>query len=99
MAVPERIVRVMIKGRVQGVGFRAWTQGQAQARGIAGWVRNRSNGDVEAVFAGTAEAVEELCAACREGPPAARVSHVEELAADMRDLGTIEAKFLQLSTS
>jgi acylphosphatase len=73
----RKIVRVTIKGRVQGVGFRAWTEMEASARGISGWVRNRSNGDVEALFAGPEEAVEALCAACWRGPPQARVTEVD----------------------
>ena len=50
----QSIVRVTISGRVQGVGYRAWTEMEATARGVRGWVRNRSNGDVEALFAGDA---------------------------------------------
>lgn len=73
----QRIVRVTISGRVQGVGYRAWTELEASARGIAGWVRNRSNGDVEALFAGPRDAVEALCAACWRGPIHARVEKVE----------------------
>jgi acylphosphatase len=68
---------VRIGGRVQGVGYRAWTEMEATARGIRGWVRNRLNGDVEALFAGPPDAVEELCAACWEGPWSARVDKVE----------------------
>jgi acylphosphatase len=73
----QSIVRVTISGRVQGVGYRAWTERKAVARGIRGWVRNRSNGDVEGLFAGEPEAVEALCAACRRGPAHARVDNVE----------------------
>lgn len=92
MRVPgeERIVRVTISGRVQGVGYRAWTQIEATQRGIRGWVRNRSNGDVEAVFAGPPDAVEALCAACWRGPAHARVDKVvvaQESAAALRDRG------------
>lgn len=72
----ETVVRVVVKGRVQGVGFRMFTQDEAVARGVVGWVRNRSNGDVEAVFAGNLKAVDELCMVCRRGPPRA---HVESL--------------------
>lgn len=73
----HRSVRVTVGGKVQGVGYRAWTQDEAQARGVGGWVRNRSNGDVEAFFAGPAEAVEALCELCRRGPPLAQVEKVE----------------------
>jgi len=72
----RKIVRVTIKGRVQGVGYRVWTRMEASARGISGWVRNRLNGDVEAVFAGPPDAVEALCAACWRGPSQAGVTRV-----------------------
>ena len=49
----ERIIRAIVLGRVQGVGYRNWTERQALARGLHGWVRNRRDGTVEAVFAGT----------------------------------------------
>lgn len=71
-----RAVRVMISGRVQGVGFRAWTERRARDLGLSGWVRNRSSGEVEAVFCGRAEAVEAMIAACRTGPPHGRVVSV-----------------------
>lgn len=73
----HKIVRVTVSGRVQGVGYRAWTEMQAAALGIRGWVRNRSNGDVEALFAGPPDAVEVLCAACWRGPAYARIESVE----------------------
>ncbi len=73
---PERL-RVVISGRVQGVWYRGWTVGEARARGLDGWVRNRRDGSVEAVFAGLPEAVAEMVAACRQGPPMARVVAVE----------------------
>jgi len=72
----HRAVRVRITGRVQGVWFRAWTREQAAARGLDGWVRNRTDGTVEALFAGPGEAVDDMLAACRKGPPAARVGDV-----------------------
>jgi acylphosphatase len=71
-----RSVHVVINGRVQGVGFRAWTERQAKTRGLSGWVCNRRGGTVEAVFAGEAEAVEAMLAAARIGPPGARVDAV-----------------------
>ncbi len=70
-------VRVVIHGRVQGVWFRGWTVDQAQARGLDGWVRNRRDGTVEALFAGDDAAVEDVISACRTGPPAARVLQIE----------------------
>ena len=71
--------RVIVKGRVQGVWFRGATQAEARASGVAGWVRNRPDGSVEAVFEGSPEQVARLLAFCRRGPPAARVEAVEEL--------------------
>ena len=67
---------VRIAGRVQGVWFRGWTQDQAQRLKLDGWVRNRRDGSVEALFAGPTEAVDEMVAACRRGPPAASVDDV-----------------------
>ena len=75
-------VGVRIGGRVQGVWFRAWTAEQARALGLSGWVRNRADGSVEALFAGPAAAVERMIALCHQGPPAARVETVERFAAD-----------------
>ncbi len=77
-----RIVHVVIRGRVQGVGFRAWTQHQAQLRGIEGWVRNRRDGAVEAILSGREDAVEAMLDACREGPSTGRVEDVEVSAGD-----------------
>ncbi len=71
-----KTVRVLISGRVQGVWFRAWTKQQATALGLDGWVRNRGDGDVEAMFAGPDEAVDSMIAECGNGPPHARVSAV-----------------------
>lgn len=72
-------VHVAICGRVQGVGYRAWTAHEAQRRGLEGWVRNRRDGSVEAVFAGAENVVAEMLAACRRGPSLARVDAVDEL--------------------
>ena len=66
-----------ISGRVQGVFFRWETMKRARALGVRGWVRNLSDGRVEAVFEGSEEAVEQMLEFCREGPPAARVTKVE----------------------
>ncbi|HEX6013540.1 MAG TPA: acylphosphatase [Geminicoccaceae bacterium] len=70
--------RVRIHGRVQGVWFRAWTAEQARSLGLDGWVRNRADGSVEAVFRGGEASVREMVARCHRGPPAARVERVEE---------------------
>jgi acylphosphatase len=82
----EVAVRVMIRGRVQGVWYRGWTVDQATARGLRGWVRNRRDGSVEAVFVGPSAKVEAMVAACHQGPPTARVTSVERFEAD--DPGT-----------
>jgi acylphosphatase len=71
-------VRVAIHGRVQGVGFRAWVEYNALMRGLEGWVRNRRDGSVEALFVGPAEEVKAMIALCRRGPSGARVDAVNE---------------------
>ena len=81
-------VRVVVSGRVQGVRFRNWTVGEAEARDLDGWVRNRRNGSVEALFSGTKALVREMIAACHEGPPLARVDQVEESAAEAPKVGS-----------
>ena len=81
--VSEHMVRHLhIFGQVQGVGFRYHFRQRAQRLGITGWVRNRRGGSVEAVIAGTPDAVESLLAWTRQGPPAARVERVEVSAAE-----------------
>lgn len=67
-------VRVVVHGHVQGVGFRAWTVHEALRRGLEGFVRNCRDGSVEALFVGDAETVAAMLAACRRGPPSARVT-------------------------
>ncbi len=69
--------RVVVHGRVQGVFFRDSARRRADAVGVAGWVRNRPDGTVEAVFEGDPEAVESLVAWCGEGPRGASVERVE----------------------
>lgn len=75
----RKIVHVLISGTVQGVWFRAWTVQEARARGLDGWVRNRRDGTVEAVFAGPVAEVDDMIRACHRGPEYARVAdvHVE----------------------
>ncbi len=80
------IRKVMIRGRVQGVGYRAWVECEATARGLEGWVRNRRDGSVEALFAGTAQGVGEMIALCRRGPPMAKVDAVDEQPVDSEAL-------------
>lgn len=71
--------RVVVHGRVQGVFFRDTARRLAQSRGVAGWVRNRAGGSVEAVFEGDRDAVEEMVGFCGEGPRGAAVERVEVL--------------------
>ncbi|MER2250211.1 acylphosphatase [Methylorubrum podarium] len=77
MTTDSKSIRVVIRGRVQGVSYRAWTKKQADRHGVAGWVRNRPDRTVEASFTGPAEAVDALLAACRRGPFAARVDGID----------------------
>lgn len=69
--------RLFIRGRVQGVAYRYWMVEAARAAGAVGWVRNISDGSVEALVAGPQNIVDGLIARCREGPPAARVDDIE----------------------
>ncbi len=75
----EKRVRVVVRGTVQGVGFRASCARQANALGVTGWVRNRWDGAVEALFEGDAAAVERMIAWCWRGPAMAEVTSVEVL--------------------
>jgi acylphosphatase len=69
---------VTIRGRVQGVGYRAFVDHEARARNLEGWVRNRRDGSVEAVFAGAGDVVMAMIAACGRGPSLARVDDVQD---------------------
>ena len=69
--------RVRVTGQVQGVFFRAWTQDQARSLGVAGWIRNASDGSVKAHVEGDEAAVEQLIERMRDGPPGAEVEAVE----------------------
>lgn len=69
---------IVVRGRVQGVSFRAFVEREALRRGVAGWVRNRGDGSVEALFIGPVADVDAMIAACRHGPPPARVDTFEE---------------------
>jgi len=76
-----RVVHVFVTGRVQGVGFRNWAMDTARGLGLRGWVRNRRDGAVEALFSGPPDTVASMIEACRRGPSAARVSdvHVDDM--------------------
>jgi len=82
----DTICRVVIRGRVQGVGYRAWTEYTALEIGLKGWVRNRADGTVEALFAGPSAVVASMLDACRQGPPGARVGAIDEREATQDDL-------------
>jgi acylphosphatase len=73
----HRSILVRISGRVQGVGFRDWTQRKAAGFGLSGWVRNLASGEVEALFSGPADAVDRMLVAVRRGPQLARVDDVK----------------------
>ena len=77
---------VVFRGRVQGVGFRAFVEHHAARHRLEGWVRNRRDGTVEAVFSGSVEVVEAVIAACREGPSHARVDTHDQREATAEEL-------------
>ncbi|MDP8923945.1 MAG: acylphosphatase [Chloroflexota bacterium] len=82
-------VRLVVSGRVQGVGFRDATRQLAERHHLGGWVRNRGDGRVEAVFEGPAAEVARVVAWCEDGPPGAHVDHVDL----MREEPTGESSF------
>ena len=94
MAEAATTIRVVITGRVQGVWYRGWTVDEALERGLSGWVRNRRDGSVEALFSGPEAAVRAMIERCREGPPAARVDEIVELS----ERAPAEAGFRQRPT-
>jgi acylphosphatase len=75
-----RTVRVRIAGGVQGVSYRYWTEATARGLGLTGWVRNRRDGSVEALFSGAADDVADMLKRCHGGPAAAVVSSIEVVA-------------------
>jgi acylphosphatase len=79
------IFAVTIRGRVQGVGYRAWAEVTALELGVGGWVRNRRDGAVEAVLTGSEEVVLTMIELCHDGPPGAHVTAV-----DQREAGAVE---------
>ena len=80
------IFAVMIRGRVQGIGYRAWAEVAALELGVEGWVRNRRDGSVEAVFMGEEAAVVDMIEACRRGPYSARVDVLHQRGGSEGDL-------------
>jgi acylphosphatase len=85
------ISHVVIHGSVQRVGFRAWTEYTAIEHGLEGWVRNRRDGTVEAVFAGPPDKVAIMLRACGVGPRGARVTAVDEREGNAGDLALRQA--------
>jgi acylphosphatase len=76
----KKTVKVIIRGRVQGVGYREWTERQAQEAGLAGYVRNRREGSVELVISGSEAQIAAMLEQCRKGPRLAAVEELEVLA-------------------
>jgi acylphosphatase len=81
------IRRAIIRGRVQGVGYRAWVDHEARRVGLQGWVRNRRDGSVEAVFEGAEDIVKGMIESCRSGPSSARIDDIAENDAQTDELG------------
>ena len=79
-------IHVVARGRVQGVGYRAFVEDEARQRRLRGWVRNRRDGSVEAVFSGPRDDVEAMIDACRRGPFSARVSALDQREGTEADL-------------
>jgi len=94
------IRHITVRGRVQGVGYRAWLTGEAEARGLSGWARNRKDGTVEAVLSGPEDAVAALIAKCGYGSGLARVEAVDDepASADMLNLRARGERFSVLPT-
>ena len=88
--------RLTITGRVQGVGYRDWAITTGRSLGLAGWVRNRIDGSVEALVVGEDKAVGAMIDACRHGPPVARVDAVD---VEPIDLDVLPQGFTQLPTA
>ncbi len=87
-----KTVRLLVSGRVQGVSYRAWTVQTAHELGLQGWVRNRSDGTVEAVFSGDEAQVDMMYERCKQGPTSARVEGIEVFACDEKLSGGFVAK-------
>jgi acylphosphatase len=84
--------RVIVHGRVQGVFFRDSVRDRAEAHGVAGWVRNCSDGTVEAAFEGDSDAVERLVRFCETGPSSANVDRVEVVEEEPEELVGFEVR-------
>lgn len=75
-------LRLVIRGRVQGVGFRYWMTREAEKRGLSGWVRNLPDGSVEALVSGPDAMIRDIIEACRRGPRLSHVDSIEQMPAD-----------------
>ncbi len=97
----KKLVHLFIRGKVQGVGYRAFVALQAELFDLEGWVRNRRDGSVEAIAEGSGDAVEKLIKACWEGPPSSLVNRVEVRDGDPGELALRPAgeKFSLLPTA
>lgn len=85
-AVSQRTVIVTIKGRVQGVSYRYWAEQTARRLSLCGWVRNTSEGSVEALFSGEADSVQLMITACHSGPRAASVADIKAVDVESTDI-------------
>lgn len=83
---------LMIHGRVQGVWYRAWAVETARQLGLAGWVRNRSNGCVEALVEGEAEATERFVALAQDGPTGSKVARIDVVEVEVEGLSGFEKR-------
>lgn len=90
--MPLAARHLMILGRVQGVFYRNWTVDTARDLGLAGWVRNRMDGSVEAWVEGAPEAIEHFIALAYQGPPAANVAHIEVRGVDPEGCGSFQKR-------
>ncbi|HEX5106530.1 MAG TPA: acylphosphatase [Pirellulaceae bacterium] len=86
------IRHIIVRGRVQGVGYRAFVADEAMNRRLEGWVRNRRDGTVEAVFSGPADAVQGMVRTCRKGPLGSRVESVHEWEGSAQELALASNK-------
>ena len=84
-------IHVSIRGRVQGVGFRAFVEEEALQRGVRGWVRNRRDGSVEAMFSGEAQTIAGMIEACRRGPFGARVTALDQREASAEEIRLVRS--------
>ncbi|MCX2722423.1 acylphosphatase [Roseibium salinum] len=92
MTTDPLTVHVLIEGRVQGVGYRAWCAEEAEARDLSGWVRNLESGAVEAVFTGPSDTVVDMLDALWMGPSLARVNLIKDLDATEPARGPFEVR-------